>query len=119
MHETSRITPRRTVLAAITILGAVGYLSWMPGVHAQSASPFTGPTSSPPLALSADETLLLVPNPENNAVTLSAVTADANKKLAEVPVGEEPNGVALLPNGSRAYVANTVSGTVTVLAINK
>jgi YVTN family beta-propeller protein len=35
--------------------------------------------------------------------------------LLEVPVETEPNGVAMLPNGSKTYVANTVSGTVSVL----
>jgi YVTN family beta-propeller protein len=37
-------------------------------------------------------------------------------RLAEVRVGDEPNGVAILPNGSRAYAANTVSGTVSVIS---
>src|SRR6478672_10071607 len=119
MKYTSRSSGRRrAVLAAFTIAGAIAGLSWWPGVHAQNASLFTGPTSSQPLALSADGTLLLVANPDNNSVTLFDVGNDANKKLAEVPVGEEPNGVAIMPNGARAFVANTVSGTVTVLAIN-
>lgn len=43
---------------------------------------------------------------------------DKNRKLAQVPVQTEPWGVAFLPNGSKAYVANTVSGTVSVIRAN-
>ena len=118
MH-TSRNMPRRVVVAGVILLLSICWLSWRPGVHAQDISQFKGATSSQPLALDAEGTLLLVANPDNNTVTLFDVANDTNKKLAEVPVGEEPNGVAILPNGSRAFVANTVSGTVTVLAINR
>ena len=86
---------------------------------AQTPAPrFTGPTSSQPLALSADDSLLIVANPDNNSVTLFDVST-GNARLAEIPVGSEPNGVALSPDGSRAYVANTVDGTVSVLSINR
>ena len=40
-------------------------------------------------------------------------------ELAEVAVGKEPNGVAIAPDGLHAYVANTLDGTVSVLAINR
>ena len=46
------------------------------------------------------------------------VRGDKNRKLAEVPVQIEPNGVAFLPDGTKLYVANTVSGTVTVIKTN-
>ena len=85
----------------------------------QTLNRFVGPTSSQPLALSANGTLLLVANPDNNTVTLFDVTRDRNRRLGEVPVGREPNGVAVNPQGTRGYVANTVSGTVTVLALNR
>ena len=88
-------------------------------VSAQSATRFTGPTSSQPLALSADDSLLAVANPDNNSVSIFDVRNGANTRLAQVGVGTEPNGVALSPDGSRIYVANTVSGTVTVLAADR
>ena len=88
-------------------------------LSAQTPAPrFTGPTSSQPLALSADDSLLLVANPDNNTVTLFDLRA-GNARLAEIPVGREPNGVALSPDGTRAYVANTLDGTVSVLSINR
>src|SRR5204863_252644 len=86
-------------------------------VSAQSAVRFNGPTSSQPLALSADDSLLIVANPDNNTVTL--FDAKTNTRLAEIAVGKEPNGVALSPDGTRAYVANTLDGTVSVLNIDR
>jgi uncharacterized protein (TIGR03437 family) len=68
--------------------------------------------------MSADDSLLLVANPDNNTVTLFDLK-NGNARLAEIPVGKEPNGVALSPDGSRGYVANTVDGTVSVLNINR
>ena len=113
---------KRTCLAFLTLITLFAVITQRPDrVSAQQAPPpprFTGPTSSQPLALSADDSLLLVANPDNNSVSLFDVRT-GNTRLAEVPVGREPNGVALSPDGTRAYVANTVDGTVTVLGINR
>jgi YVTN family beta-propeller protein len=83
---------------------------------AQTAA-FSSPTTSQPLALSADGSLLIVANPDHDSVTLFEVGEDAHRRIGSTAVGREPNGVAILPNGSGAYVANTISGTVTVLAV--
>ncbi|MFN0165083.1 MAG: beta-propeller fold lactonase family protein [Bryobacteraceae bacterium] len=88
-------------------------------VSAQTPVRFTGPMNSQPLALSADDSLLAVVNPDNNTVSLFDVRAGQNVRLAEVPVGTEPNGVAVSPDGRRVYVANTVSGTVLVLSVDR
>jgi uncharacterized protein (TIGR03437 family) len=88
-------------------------------VSAQSAARFPGPTSSQPIALSADDWLLAVANPDNDSVSIFDVRGGANTRVAQVTVGVEPNGVAVSPDGSRVYVANTVSGTVTVLAADR
>jgi YVTN family beta-propeller protein len=79
---------------------------------------FTGPISSQPLALSGDGAFLASVNPDNNSVSLFDLQADRNRRLATVPVQVEPNGVAMAPNGRRVYVANTVSGTVSVMDLN-
>lgn len=78
---------------------------------------FIGATSSQPLALTADDAFLASVNPDNNSVSFFDLRLDRNRLLAQVPVQTEPNGVAMLPDGSKAYVANTVSGTVSVIPL--
>lgn len=87
-------------------------------VVAQGATRFAGATKSGPLALNADDTLLAVVNPDVNTVTLFDVGADRNLPLGEFPVGTEPSGVAVTPDGKFVYVANTIDGTVSVLAVD-
>lgn len=79
---------------------------------------FAGPYSSQPLALTADGSFLVAANPDNNTASFFEVRRDRNRKIAEVPVQTEPWGAAFLPNGSKAYIANTVSGTVSVIPVN-
>jgi uncharacterized protein (TIGR03437 family) len=106
-------------LLPLALVAAVLSFTWHADqVSAQAPVRFAGPTSSQPLALSADDSLLIVANPDNNSVTLFDVRNN-NTRLAEIPVGREPNGVALSPDGTRAYVSNTVDGTVSVLGIDR
>jgi YVTN family beta-propeller protein len=79
---------------------------------------FAGATSSQPLALTADNAWLVVANEDNDSVTFFDLRNDANRKIAEVPVQDEPSGVAFLPDGSKAYAANVASGTVSVIPFN-
>lgn len=110
---------RSNLLAAVAALAALLAATRPLGqVSAQTVLRFAGPTNSQLLALSADDSLLLVANPDNNTVTLFD-TKNGNTRLAEIPVGKEPNGVALSPDGTRAYVANTVDGTISVLTISR
>ena len=76
---------------------------------------FVSSTSSQSLALTADGAFMVVANADNHSVSFFDLRADKNRKLAEVPVGTEPSGVAFMPDGSKAYVANTVSGTVSMM----
>jgi YVTN family beta-propeller protein len=115
--------PRRKRLAPLSgtalavALVAVGTSAFVPADGATSAvvKRFAGPTSSQNLALTADNSFLVVANPDNNSVSFFDVRGDANIKLKETKVQTEPNGVAFLPDGSKAYVANTVSGTVSMI----
>ncbi|MBL8230671.1 MAG: beta-propeller fold lactonase family protein [Bryobacterales bacterium] len=111
-------------LGSLCVLGGSLYLIAQIGLMSQQGPPtpsnrFAGPTSSQTLALDANGTLLAVANPDNNTVTFFDVASDRNRRLREVQVGKEPWGVALNPQGTRAYVANTVSGTVSVLSVNR
>src|SRR5438309_10574983 len=104
----SVVSKKGFILLAL-VAAALTYMRRLDHVSAQVPARFVGPTSSQPLALSADDSLLLVANPDNNSVTLFDVK-NGNTKLAEITVGKEPNGVALSPDGARAYVANTIEG---------
>ena len=109
-----------TARTAIIISVATGLvlLRETPGSAQSPSSRFIGPLSSQPLALTSDDTFLMVANPDNDTVSFFDVREDRNRRIAEVPVQTEPNGVAFAPDGRTAYVANTVSGTVTVIHLN-
>jgi YVTN family beta-propeller protein len=77
-----------------------------------------GPSASGPIAVTSDDRYVWVVNPDNNSVSLLEVGGDANMKLAEVPVGREPQNVAIAPGDRFVYVSNTVSGTVSVILAN-
>lgn len=76
---------------------------------------FGGSTYSSHIALSPDDRFVWAANPDNNSVTVINVAGDANVKVAEIPVGAEPQCVAATPNGQKVYVTNMVGGTVAVI----
>jgi YVTN family beta-propeller protein len=87
------------------------------GVQAQErADP---PTHSTTIALTTDETRLVVVNREANTVSIIQVKDqngnDVANKLAEIGVGQEPRCVAVHPTDRAAYVTNGISGTVSVV----
>jgi YVTN family beta-propeller protein len=67
------------------------------------------------LALTSDSALVWSVNPDNDSVSVLEVANDRNRKLTEVPVGDEPRCVAITPDDKKVYVTNAVSGTVTVI----
>jgi YVTN family beta-propeller protein len=87
----------------------------------QAVVPATGgaiaknPSSSSPIAISDDDALLVVANNLDDSVTVINVAGDANTKVAEIEVGNEPRGVALTPDKRLAYVTNQASSTVSVI----
>ncbi len=105
-------------LALIALPAADSVIRTHRTVQAQGVTRFAGATKSSPLALSGDDTILAVVNPDVNTVTFFDVGGDKNLPLGEIPVGTEPNGVAITPDGKFAYVTNTIDGTVSVLAID-
>jgi len=108
----------RKLLVLLACFAIGGLVSVEPWPVAAQVGRFAGPTSSQPLALTADDAFLAAVNPDNNSVSFFDLRVDRNRLLARVPVQTEPNGVAMLPDGSKAYVANTVSGTVSVMLLN-
>ncbi len=84
-----------------------------------SATSVARPTQSSAIALSADDKYLVNVNPDANSVSLFKVGAAGPAKLKEIAVGRDPASVAILPNGKRAYVANALDGTVSVVNVTK
>jgi YVTN family beta-propeller protein len=99
------------------LLGLVGV-----GASGDSADPTSTaatPSHSTTIALTSDETRLLVVNREANSVSIIQVKDaqgnDVANKIAEIGVGEEPRCVAIHPTDRAAYVTNGISGTVSVV----
>ncbi|MBC7877876.1 MAG: beta-propeller fold lactonase family protein [Anaerolineales bacterium] len=72
-------------------------------------------SSSSPIAISDDDALLVVVNNLNDSITVINVAGDANAKIAEITVGDEPRSVVLTPDKQRAYITNQASATVSVI----
>lgn len=113
----NRSTVARIALT-VSVSAAVVLMRETPGAAQSSPARFAGPMSSQPLALTSDDRFLIVANPDNDSVSFFDVRQDRNRRLAQVPVQKEPNGVAFSPDSRTAYVANTVSGTVSVIPLN-
>lgn len=73
------------------------------------------PSSSSPIAISEDDSLLAVVNNLDDTLTIINVAGDANTKVAVIEVGDEPRTVAISPDKQWAYVTNQGSGTVSVI----
>jgi YVTN family beta-propeller protein len=87
--------------------------------HSAGAVTLATPSRSTTIALTADETRLVVLNREANSVSILQVKDaqgnDVATKLTEITVGFEPRCVAIHPNDRVAYVTNGISGTVSVI----
>ncbi len=111
---------RLGVIAMTALLGVTYVIVQQEPVIAQNpVARFAGPTSSQPIALDATGSIMVVVNPDTNSFTLFEVGADKNKKVIEQSTSEEPNGIAISPDGNRIYVANTVAGTVSIFAVQR
>jgi YVTN family beta-propeller protein len=89
---------------------------FLAGVLASHAQVWDRPTTSSPIAISRNDRLIWVVNPADDSV--SVIRPDNNTRLAKIPVGDEPEGIALTPDGRYAYVANAAGGSVTVIQID-
>jgi DNA-binding beta-propeller fold protein YncE len=71
------------------------------------------------IALTSDDTRVVVANRQKSSVSVIRVRdangADAEQRLAEVPVGKEPRYVAISPDDKRAFVTSAVAGTLSAI----
>ena len=68
------------------------------------------------IAFTPDGRYALVPNYAKNVVNFIDTTTYA---VTDVPTGDQPRRVAILPNGRRAFVANFVGDSVTAVNVRK
>ncbi len=104
----------RSPLFSIVVAALVGTIPVekpFAGPHVNGALP----TYSSPIAITSDDRFVWIVNPDNDSVSLLEVGGDVNMKIAEIPVGREPQCVAITPNDHKVYVTNMVSGTVSVI----
>jgi YVTN family beta-propeller protein len=111
------IRPRRLTLSRLAALCLTAFVT-VTG-KAQNATRFLTPTQSSSIAISGNDRILVNTNPEANSVSVFDVAADVPNKLAEIKVGREPASVAITPDGTRAFVANALDGTVTPVDLVK
>ena len=82
--------------------------------NSAGAQTLATPSRSTTIALTSDETRLVVVNREANSVSIIEVKdaqgIDVANKLDEIGVGDEPRCVAVHPNDQEAYVTNGLSG---------
>jgi DNA-binding beta-propeller fold protein YncE len=91
----------------LALLGAMGPVS-------------AAPSRSTTIALTSDETRVVVVNREANSVSIICVKnangQDVAVKIAEIGVGEEPSCVAVSPNDRFAFVTNGINRGVRLLS---
>ena len=70
-------------------------------------------------ALSRNDTELWVVHSASNDVSVIDISNPTRPtRVANIPVGDNPRGVVLSPDGSTAYINNTLAGTVSVVDAN-
>jgi YVTN family beta-propeller protein len=76
---------------------------------------YTEPTTSSPIALSNDKAFVWVVNPDDDSV--SVINAATDAVIFRLTVGDEPQSIALDPDGEYAYVASAADNSVTVIRV--
>jgi YVTN family beta-propeller protein len=119
MKSSYKAASRRSTVAShgsvALLIAAAAVLSVLIGPKQANAAP----TRSSTIALTSDETRVVVVNREANSVSIIQVKDpngnDVANKLVEIDVGEEPRCVAVHPTNRAAYVTNAITGTVSVV----
>src|SRR5262245_52202692 len=112
--EEGWVAHRSAVVLVTVMVSLVGL-----GTALHTSEAIAAPTRSTTIALTSDETRLVVVNREADSVSIIQVKDqngnDVANKLAEIAVGQEPRCVAVHPTDRAAYVTNGITGTVSVI----
>lgn len=108
----------------MTVFPKVSVLNLISNTH-QTSEHISLPEKDTPVglpwdaALARDDKELWVVNAASNDVSvLNIVTPTRPSRMAHIPVGDNPRGIVVSPDGSTAYVNNTLAGTVSVIDAN-
>lgn len=89
------------------------------GANGGGVATLPTPTRSSTIAITSDDSRLVVVNSQNNTVSVIRVRDeegnDVEQLLAEVPVGNDPHSVAISPDDRTAFVSNSEDGSVSVI----
>ena len=83
---------------------ALALLALLADSHSHKNTPTA--TNSGPIAITSDDRFVWVVNRDNNSVSVIKVEGDVDKKIAEIPVGNEPRCVAITPDDKKVFVTN-------------
>jgi len=87
-----------------------------PTISSIGLSDFADPTYSSPITLSNGGGFVWSVNPDDDSV--SVIRTDTDELATQnIRVGDEPQSIALDPNGQFAYVANAADNSVTVIKV--
>ena len=84
-----------------------------PAADAAPVAVLKGPSKSSTVAISGDDTTVVMVNPQSKSVTI--FDAVAQQPRATITTGDEPSAVVIGPDDKTAYVANRASATVVKL----
>jgi len=104
-----------------TVFPKVSVLNLETNSH-QTAEHISLPETDRPLGLPWDAALakndseLWVVNSASNDVSVINISNPTHPtRVANIPVGDNPRGIVMAPDGSRAYVNNSLAGTISVI----
>ncbi len=108
--------PRQGSLITTKAFGDIGEISLIPVPRrAGEIAPLVSYDTPWMLALSADEKRLLIVNRDGGF--LSIADTETRRGISEIPLGQEPHGIAVIEN--RAFVANWFDNSVSVVDLDR
>ncbi|MFH0352015.1 MAG: YncE family protein, partial [Chromatiales bacterium] len=114
-----RLTHSQSVTLGVPLFATLVWLTalGLAAIPASVSADFNNPTRSTNIALNPGGSLLFNVNREAHSVTVFQVKGGgaALQNLQEIPVGRDPNCVAV--RQGRAFVTNAHSGTVSVISL--
>jgi YVTN family beta-propeller protein len=111
-----RVNPRAVVVVSV-FAGLLPVLLLLGARQPVVAQGNTVSPSSSPIVITSDNRFVWAVNPDTNTLSAARVEGDVNLKEVEIPVGREPQSVAISNNNRSLFVTNMVDGTVSVINV--